>query len=148
MSKLFRFLITLVVLALVGFGFYYFVSLRQEAATPAGITAGGFSTASDVSPELVSLAQANDEFLRQLESLQGIRLQSEIFSSQVFNKRLIDSSFELQPELRCRRNPFAPIDATDDYRCGETANTTLVPVEEEATSPDQTGASSNENENE
>ncbi len=101
-------LITFVLVAVLAFGVYYFF-LRPEPEVDPGLTPSGFSSASDKSGELEALAQSNDEFLQQLKSLEGIELKSDIFSNDVFNKRLTDSSFELEPEDPGRPNPFAPL---------------------------------------
>lgn len=101
-------LITFVFVAVVIFGIYYFF-FRAEAEPTPGLTPAGFSSASGKGGELEVLAQSNDEFLQLLEGLEGIELKSDIFSNDVFNRRLTDSSFELESEPSGRPNPFAPL---------------------------------------
>lgn len=124
-------LLGFLVTALAGVGAYYFFFTDRQAAPAPGVAPEGFAGASEITdPEIRDLAKDNDEFLRILASLKGISLESPLFSNNIFNERLLDSSFKLAPEPPCRRNPFAAIDIPDDYTCA-----TLAPGDAEAEAP-------------
>ncbi len=90
--------------ALVGAFFlyrYFFVPSDGGAETPGLEAVGGLSGLSGAE------AAADDEFIRLLERLQGVELNSDLFASPAWNS-LVNFRVELVPEDKGRRNPFAP----------------------------------------
>lgn len=96
----------LIILALlVGAFFFYrylFVS-GQPSDTP------GLQAANGVEPGPAGQSSvADDEFIRLLERLQGVKLDSTLFASPAW-KGLTNFHIDLVRESKGRRNPFSPI---------------------------------------
>ena len=80
---------------------YLFVTPDEGLDTPGLEAVGGLGDLSGPG------AVADDEFIRLLERLQGVELNSDLFTSPAWNS-LVNFRVELVPEDKGRRNPFAP----------------------------------------
>lgn len=97
-----KLLIILLVLAAAFFLYrYFFVSSKSPADTPGLESAGAGGNSAG------SAAAATDEFVRLLERLQDVKLNSDLFASPAWQS-LINFRVELVPEPKGRRNPFLP----------------------------------------
>ena len=94
-------LVILVVLVAAFFLYRYLFVSTGPAETP-GLQAVGATDASG-QPSV-----ADDEFISLLERLQGVKLDSKLFASPAW-KSLVNFQVDLIPELKGRRNPFAPV---------------------------------------
>ncbi|MEK7504784.1 MAG: hypothetical protein AAB589_00650 [Patescibacteria group bacterium] len=138
MNKFLRIILIILVVGLVVFGIYYFLLAKEAADTSTGIAAAGFSPSSELTGELRDIAAENEAFLSQIASLKDFTLRTDLFSDPIFKERLIDSSFELVTEPRCRRNPFAPIGVETDPCFDptvETANDQDLPLDTGTSTP-------------
>lgn len=80
---------------------YFFVSSAPDTNTPglqavSGLDAGAGGPVVD------------DEFIRLLDRLKGVELNSDLFSTPAWGS-LTNFRIELEPEEKKRQNPFAPI---------------------------------------
>ncbi|HEY4476686.1 MAG TPA: hypothetical protein VJB69_01770 [Candidatus Paceibacterota bacterium] len=96
-------LIILLIFAMAFFLYRYIFVPSQSASDTPGLEAVGVGYGSTAA---VSSA-ADDEFIRLLQRLQGVKLNSDLFTSPAW-KSLINFRVELVPEPKGRRNPFSP----------------------------------------
>jgi|SRR3989344_5404919 len=110
-------LLIVIVILIAAFFFYryLFVSSVGETEVP------GLEAVDGVNDLPGTTAATNDEFIRLLERLQGVKLNSDLFASPAW-KSLINFRVELVPEPKHRRNPFAPI-GSDSLNISPTTTT-------------------------
>jgi len=120
-KKFFTNVIILIVIVFAAFfGYRYFFVESDEAAPELGLIA-----ASEADPDL---AQANDEFLVLLQSLDKVSLETTLFDNPAY-QALTNFSRELTPEPKGRVNPFAALGVNPPF--ARTATTTPEDTEED-----------------
>ena len=111
----------LIALAVLLAAFFLYRYLFVSSASP---ETPGLQAASDLIGES-SAAATTDEFVRLLERLQGVKLNSDLFASPAW-KSLVNFQVELVPEPKGRRNPFSPIGFDFLNSVGATATSTAT----------------------
>ena len=138
-------IIGIVIIALLGLGYYLFFARSSDSPSPAPKNTGSLTTAegapvsSIINTEKplgeVEATKIGQEFINQLLSLQAIKLDDEIFSSLSFQSLEDFTIVLIQPGNEGRPNPFAPFGSdgatsssqgTPSFTVGEGAESGVV----------------------
>jgi hypothetical protein len=94
-------IIVIFVLALVGFGVYYFTSSDSTGTSGSPLVASGLAEDSGAT-------FSGRDFLRTLANIESLKLDDKVFGTAIFTS-LVDFSVPIQPQPKGRVNPFQPI---------------------------------------